>query len=79
VSGLDDEDAASDCSPSRWASIDTATNTAIATVPVGAQPHAVAISPDGSIAHVTNAESRTLSLIDTRPTPRRSRCPVRRD
>src|SRR5262245_50626979 len=42
--------------------IDTATNTAVATVPVGFSPSAVAITPDGTRAYVTGIP---VSVIDT--------------
>src|SRR5215470_5486086 len=45
--------------------IDTATNTVVATVPVGRFPFGVAITPDGTHAYVTNNASRTVSVIDT--------------
>jgi YVTN family beta-propeller protein len=45
--------------------IDTATNTVIATIPVGSGPRAVAVSPDGTRAYVTNLASATVSVIDT--------------
>src|SRR2546429_4854590 len=35
--------------------VNTATNTVVATVPVGIQPLAVAITPDGAFAYVTNS------------------------
>jgi YVTN family beta-propeller protein len=50
--------------------IDAATNTVIATIPVGTQPAGVAVSPDGSRVYVTNANSPdfsqpgTVSVID---------------
>jgi YVTN family beta-propeller protein len=44
--------------------IDTASNTVVATIPVGAFPEGVAITPDGTRAYVTN-ESNTVSVIDT--------------
>jgi YVTN family beta-propeller protein len=37
----------------------------VATIPVGAFPVGVAISPDGARAYVTNANDNTLSVIDT--------------
>src|SRR5688500_4918850 len=40
--------------------IATATNTVIATVLVGSTPVGVAITPDGSFAYVTNANSNTV-------------------
>src|SRR6516162_6744504 len=45
--------------------IDTATDTVIATIPVGLVPVGVAVSPDGSKVYVTNALSNTVSVIDT--------------
>jgi YVTN family beta-propeller protein len=45
--------------------IATSTNTVVASIPVGALPLAVAFTPDGSSAYVTNQSSRTLSVIDT--------------
>src|SRR5262249_19515421 len=42
-----------------------ATNTVVATVPVGARPIAVAITPDGTHAFVTNQNSNTVSVIET--------------
>ena len=43
--------------------IDTATNTVTATIPVGSGPTAVAVSPDGSLAYVTNIGDGTVSVI----------------
>jgi YVTN family beta-propeller protein len=45
--------------------IDTATNTVVATVPVGSGPLGVAVTPDGKHAYVTNDNSNTVSVIDT--------------
>ena len=45
--------------------IDTATNTVVATIPVGVAPNGVAITPDGSRAYVTNDDSDSVSVIDT--------------
>ena len=45
--------------------IDTATNTVVATVPVGSDPFGVAVTPDGAIAYVANFISNTVSVIDT--------------
>ncbi|PYX60268.1 MAG: hypothetical protein DMG76_03360, partial [Acidobacteria bacterium] len=45
--------------------IDTATNTVLATIPVGVGPIGVAITPDGARAYVTNDDSNTVSVIDT--------------
>ena len=53
--------------------IDTATNTVVATVPVGNGevanpflfPSGVAVTPDGKHTYVTNASSNTVSVIDT--------------
>ena len=44
--------------------IDTATDTVVATIPVGILPEAVAITPDGTRAYVANAASSTASVID---------------
>ena len=45
--------------------IDTATNTVVATVVVGASPIAVAPTADGKYVYVTNEDSGTVSVIDT--------------
>jgi YVTN family beta-propeller protein len=45
--------------------IATSTNTVVATIPVGANPLMVAITPDGTRAYVTNVSSGTVSVIDT--------------
>ena len=45
--------------------IDTATDTVIATVNVGSDPHGVAVSPDGLNVYVANAGSDSVSVIDT--------------
>ncbi len=45
--------------------IDTATNTVVATIPVGVAPRAVAVTPDGKNAYVTNQLSKTVSVIGT--------------
>ena len=45
--------------------IDTATNTVVATVPVGNNPCGVAVTPDGKHVYVTNDGSNTVSVIDT--------------
>src|SRR6266852_4390768 len=45
--------------------IDTATDTVIATIPVGLNPFGVAVSPDGSKVYVTNLSAGTVSVIDT--------------
>jgi YVTN family beta-propeller protein len=44
--------------------IDTATRAVVATIPVGFEPAAVAILPDGSRAYVANAGDGTVSVID---------------
>jgi DNA-binding beta-propeller fold protein YncE len=41
----------------------------VATVPVGIRPFAVAVTPDGKHAYVTNADSTNVSVIDTAATP----------
>lgn len=45
--------------------IDTTTNTVIATVPVGAGPFEVAITPDGARVYVANNISDAVFVIDT--------------
>jgi YVTN family beta-propeller protein len=45
--------------------IDTATNTVIATVPVGRAPYGVAVTPDGSRVYVTNNVDSSVSVIAT--------------
>jgi YVTN family beta-propeller protein len=45
--------------------IDTATNTVVATVPVGNRPQGVIVSPDGKHAYVANLYDATVSVIDT--------------
>src|SRR4029077_8815160 len=44
--------------------IDTATNSVVATIPVGIDPVGVAITPDGTRAYVTNLFN-SVSVIDT--------------
>src|SRR5262245_54825693 len=43
--------------------IDTATNSIIATVPVGSGPAAVAVTPNGRFAYVVNQLSNNVSVI----------------
>lgn len=46
--------------------IDTATNAVVDTIPVGANPTGVAITPDGAFAYVTNqGDPGTVSVIET--------------
>ncbi len=45
--------------------IDAASNTVVATVPVGSLPQGVAVTPDGTHAYVANEFSNTVSVIDT--------------
>ena len=49
----------------RRADNDTATNTVVATVPVGKRPWNMAITPDGKKLYVANGRSNSVSLIDT--------------
>ena len=44
--------------------IDTATTSVIATVPVGASPAGVAVTPDGRFAYVANQLGNSVSVID---------------
>ncbi len=46
--------------------IDTATNTVVATVTVGALPQALAVTPNGAHVYVANRISNTVSVINTR-------------
>jgi YVTN family beta-propeller protein len=45
--------------------IDTATNTVIATIPVGSFPLGVAVTPDGRKVYVANSGSNNVFVIDT--------------
>lgn len=45
--------------------IDTATNTVVASIPVGTAPFGVAITPNGARVYVANRDSGTISVIDT--------------
>jgi YVTN family beta-propeller protein len=45
--------------------IRTATNTVVATVPVGNAPDAVAVTPDGKHAYVASDLSASVSVVDT--------------
>src|SRR5215510_16149087 len=45
--------------------IDMATNTVIATVPVGIAPEGVALTPNGAFAYVPNALDNNVSVIST--------------
>ncbi|MGE7439645.1 YncE family protein, partial [Kitasatospora sp. NPDC001175] len=45
--------------------INTTTNTVTATITVGTNPFAVAVSPDGTTAYVTNEGSNNVSVINT--------------
>jgi YVTN family beta-propeller protein/autotransporter-associated beta strand protein len=45
--------------------INTATNTVVATIPVGIVPELLAISPDGTRVYVPNQGSNTVSVINT--------------
>ncbi len=45
--------------------IDTATNTVVATVPVGSGPFGLEVTPDGAFVYVANVGSNSVSVIDT--------------
>lgn len=45
--------------------IDTATNTVIATIPVGSVPLGVVVTPDGSKVYVANSDDNSVSVIAT--------------
>jgi uncharacterized repeat protein (TIGR01451 family) len=51
--------------PCTVAVIDTASNTVTSNITVGHDPFAVAISPNGGFAYVTNRDDNTVSLINT--------------
>ncbi len=53
----------SGCTAITVSEIDAATNTVSATIPVGVNPDAVAVTPDGAHAYVTNESSQTVSVI----------------
>jgi YVTN family beta-propeller protein len=44
--------------------IDTATNTVVATIPVGSEPFGVAVTSDGSKVYVSNFLAQSVSVID---------------
>lgn len=46
--------------------LDTRTNEIVGSVPAGDTPNYITLSPDGSLAFVTNALSNDISVIDTR-------------
>lgn len=45
--------------------IDTATNTVIATILAGSHAHAIAFTPDGSLAYVTSFFTDTVLVVET--------------
>ena len=45
--------------------LDTATNTFIATIPVGVRPFALEVTPDGKKVYVPNHDSGSITVIDT--------------
>ena len=45
--------------------IDPATNTVVATIPVGDSPYGVAINPTNGLVYVTNVHSNTVSVVST--------------
>lgn len=45
--------------------LDTATNTVVATIPVGSAPRGVAVHPAGTFVYVANNGSGTVSVLDT--------------
>src|ERR1700730_13192198 len=49
--------------------IDTATNTVVATIPVGTSPQGVAITPDGTKVYVANGSDSTVSGTATDSNP----------
>lgn len=55
--------------------IDTATNTVVTIVFVGADAHGVAVTPDGTRVYVTLEGSASVAVIDTATTRSWPRCP----
>lgn len=49
--------------------IETATNSIVATIPVGDQPYGVAVSPDGGQVYVTKRSSNTVSVLNVPTAP----------
>ncbi|MBK7471369.1 MAG: hypothetical protein IPI73_12800 [Betaproteobacteria bacterium] len=45
--------------------VNTATNTVVATIPVGTNPQSIAGNPAGTLVYVANSGSNTVSVIDT--------------
>ncbi len=45
--------------------VNTATNTVVATIPVGTNPQSIAVNPAGTLVYVANNGSNTVSVIDT--------------
>ncbi len=45
--------------------INPATNTVVATIPVGGGPNGVAINPTNGLVYVTNDDSNTVSVVST--------------
>ena len=44
--------------------VNTATNAVVATIPVGENPFAVAVSPNNNLVYVANTDSNSISVID---------------
>ena len=44
--------------------IDTATNTVIATIPVGIFPYGVTVTPDGKKVYVTNRKGKIVGFVN---------------
>jgi YVTN family beta-propeller protein len=51
--------------PNSMTVIDTPTQKVVATIPVGINPHGVAVAPDAKHVYVASAGSSTVSVIDT--------------
>jgi YVTN family beta-propeller protein len=45
--------------------VDVGSNAVVATIPVGKQPQAVAFTPNGALAYVTNHDDNSVSVVDT--------------
>jgi YVTN family beta-propeller protein len=45
--------------------VNTSTNAIVTTIPVGANPYGVTVSPDGSRVYIANLSAQSISVINT--------------